>query len=111
MVSSHIRRPYDEMGRAKRQLLLWIALRAILALSKSIAQLFQIVAQSRAMSGAFHERCRVELSSSGHDDIIIIIIIIILIIIIIIIRQFSMSNYLTFNGNKHRCRSTWVALE
>ena len=68
MISSHIRRSHDEMSKAKRQWLLRIALRANnLVLSRSITQLFQIVAQSRAMPGASHERCRSELSSSGHE--------------------------------------------
>ena len=61
MVSSHIRRPHDEMGRAQSQSLLWIALGANnLALSRPITQVFQIVAQSHAS----YERCRAELSSA-----------------------------------------------
>ena len=50
MVSSHIRRSYDEMARANSQSVLWAALRANnLALSRSFTQLFQIVAQSWPM--------------------------------------------------------------
>ena len=68
MVLPHIQRPHDEVGRAKSQSLLWVALRANnLALSRSVTQLFQIVDRSRPMPGASHEHCWVEHSLSGHE--------------------------------------------
>ena len=65
-VKSHIRRPHDEIGIAKSQSLLWVVLGANnLTLSRSFTQLFPIVAQSRAVSGASYDRCRAKHSQSG----------------------------------------------
>ena len=70
-VSSHMRRPQEEIGSARSQSLLWAALIAkSLAFSRSFTQSFQIVVLSRVMPGASHDRCRAAHSSPSHGRLL-----------------------------------------